>query len=156
MATQPTAVARSADGRPFTRGDGGTVTGRWSSSAVVSNAFEVLADDGRVHTDVTSGVRREVVQRAERPRLALLSRDEALATHAGRIREALLQGLRTVTVEQLLGLRPQVLDELQQRAVRPGSTSPTAGTGSVTGCAASPSPAAPDGGHRLSRSTFPL
>jgi len=31
------------------------------------NAFEVLADDGRVHTDVTSGVRREVVQRAERP-----------------------------------------------------------------------------------------
>ncbi len=49
------------------------------------NAFGLLADDGRVHTDVTSGVRREVVQRAERPRLALLSRDEALATHDGRI-----------------------------------------------------------------------
>ncbi len=58
--------------------DGGTVTGRWEFIGGGVDAVGVLADGGRVHTDVTSGVPREVIQRAERPKLALLSRDEAL------------------------------------------------------------------------------
>ncbi len=104
MATRPTAVARSADGRPFERDeytamlaeqadpsapgegdrvrlsydDGGTVTGRWEFIGGGVGAFGLLADDGRLHADVTSGVRREVIERAERQRMALLSRDEAL------------------------------------------------------------------------------
>jgi proline dehydrogenase len=41
----------------------------------------------------------------------------SMATHDGRLREALLLALGTVPVEQLLGVRPQVLDELHQRGV---------------------------------------
>lgn len=50
-------------------------------------------------------------------RLAERGATWSMATHDGRIREALLQSLRTVTVEQLLGVRPQVLEELHHRAV---------------------------------------
>jgi hypothetical protein len=50
-------------------------------------------------------------------RLAERGATWSMATHDDRIREALLLGLGTVTVEQLLGVRPQVLEELQQRAV---------------------------------------
>jgi proline dehydrogenase len=50
-------------------------------------------------------------------RLAERGATWSMATHDGRIREALLLGLGTVTVEQLLGVRPQVLEELHQRAV---------------------------------------
>jgi proline dehydrogenase len=48
-------------------------------------------------------------------RLAERGATWSMATHDGRIREALLLGLGTVTVEQLLGVRPQVLEELRQR-----------------------------------------
>ncbi len=124
MATRPTPVARSADGRPFERDkyaamlaeqadpsapgegdrvrlsydDGDTVTGRWEFIGGGVNAFGLLADDGRVHTDVTSGVRREVIERAERPRLALLSRDEALVV------ARLLEELAGVYEDEQLGL----------------------------------------------------
>ena len=74
--------------------DGGTVTGRWEFIGGGVNAFGLLADDGRVHTDVTSGVRREVIERAERPRLALLSRDEALVVARLLARRLADRGLR--------------------------------------------------------------
>ena len=41
----------------------------------------------------------------------------SMATHDGRLREALLLGLGPVAVEQLLGVRPDALDELAQRGV---------------------------------------
>ncbi len=51
-----------------------------------------------MHTDVTSGVRREVIERAERPRVALLSRDEALVV------ARLLEELAGVYEDEQLGL----------------------------------------------------
>ena len=41
----------------------------------------------------------------------------SMATHDGRMREALLLALGPVPVEQLLGVRPEVLDELRARGV---------------------------------------
>ena len=41
----------------------------------------------------------------------------ALATHDGVLREALLGALGPVTIEQLLGVRPEVLDELTVRGI---------------------------------------
>jgi proline dehydrogenase len=41
----------------------------------------------------------------------------SMATHDGRLREALLLAGASVTVEQLLGVRPEVLDELRGRGV---------------------------------------
>jgi proline dehydrogenase len=41
----------------------------------------------------------------------------SMATHDPRLREALLLGVGPVTVEQLLGVRPEVLDELRARDV---------------------------------------
>jgi len=76
-------------------------------------------------------------------RLAEQSATWSMTTHDGRLREALLLALGPTQVEQLLGVRPDVLDQLRGRGVAPGCTSPTAPTGFGTGCAASPSPAAP-------------
>ena len=41
----------------------------------------------------------------------------SMATHDGRLREALLLAYGSVPVEQLLGVRPEVLDELHDRGV---------------------------------------
>ena len=41
----------------------------------------------------------------------------SMATHDGRLREALLLALGTVPVEQLLGVRPELLDDLHQRLI---------------------------------------
>jgi proline dehydrogenase len=41
----------------------------------------------------------------------------SMATHDGRLREALLMALGPVPVEQLLGVRPEVLDELRGRGI---------------------------------------
>jgi len=41
----------------------------------------------------------------------------SMATHDGRLREALLLARGPVPVEQVLGVRPDVLDELHARAV---------------------------------------
>ena len=41
----------------------------------------------------------------------------SMATHDGRLREALLLAHRSVPVEQLLGVRPEALDELHERGV---------------------------------------
>jgi proline dehydrogenase len=41
----------------------------------------------------------------------------SMATHDGRLREALLAAAGPVTVEQLLGVRPEVLDELHRRGI---------------------------------------
>ena len=41
----------------------------------------------------------------------------SMATHDGRLREALLLAHGSVPVEQLLGVRPEVLDELHERGV---------------------------------------
>ena len=41
----------------------------------------------------------------------------SMATHDGRLREALLLAHRSGTVEQLLGVRPEALDELHERGV---------------------------------------
>ena len=70
----------------------------------------------------------------------------SIASHDGRLREALLLAHGPVPVEQLLGVRPEALDELHDRGVPPASTSPTALTGSATGCVDSPSPVEPDPG----------
>ena len=40
-----------------------------------------------------------------------------MATHDGRLREALLLAHGPVPVEQLLGVRPEALDELRDRGV---------------------------------------
>jgi len=40
-----------------------------------------------------------------------------MATHDGRLREALLLALGPVPVEQLLGVRPEVLDGLREAGV---------------------------------------
>src|SRR5215213_5938183 len=42
----------------------------------------------------------------------------SMATHDGRLREALLLAHKSETVEQLLGVRPEALDELHDRGVR--------------------------------------
>ncbi len=41
----------------------------------------------------------------------------SMATHDGRLREALLLALGPIPVEQLLGVRPDVLEDLHQRGV---------------------------------------
>ena len=75
-------------------------------------------------------------------RLAERGASWAMATHDGRLREALLLAHGPVTVEQLFGVRPEVLDELHARGIPTRSTSPMALTGTATGCAGSQSPAA--------------
>lgn len=41
----------------------------------------------------------------------------SMATHDGPLRESLLLGTGTVTVEHLLGVRPEVLDDLRRRDI---------------------------------------
>lgn len=50
-------------------------------------------------------------------RLAAAGTAWSMATHDGRLREALLLALGPIPVEQLLGVRPEVLDQLRQRDV---------------------------------------
>jgi proline dehydrogenase len=50
-------------------------------------------------------------------RLAERGAGWSMATHDGRLREALLLAHGSVTVEQLLGVRPEALDELHDRGV---------------------------------------
>ena len=50
-------------------------------------------------------------------RIAAADAPLALATHDGVLREALLGALGPVTIEQLLGVRPEVLDELTVRGI---------------------------------------
>lgn len=50
-------------------------------------------------------------------RLAAAGATWSMATHDARLREALLLALGSVPVEQLLGVRPDVLDQLRQREV---------------------------------------
>ena len=50
-------------------------------------------------------------------RLAEADATWSLATHDGRLREALLLALGPVPVEQLLGVRPEVLDDLRDRDI---------------------------------------
>ncbi len=50
-------------------------------------------------------------------RLAEAGATWSMATHDGRLREALLLALGPVPVEQLLGVRPEALDELCDRGV---------------------------------------
>ncbi len=108
MATHPTVIACGAPGegdrvRLTYDDDGSTVTGRWEFVGGGVDAFGLLADDGRVHTDVTSGVRREVLERVELPRLALLNRDEALVV------ARLLEELGGVYDGEQLGLLAQLM-----------------------------------------------
>jgi proline dehydrogenase len=50
-------------------------------------------------------------------RLAEAGATWSMATHDGRLREALLLALGPVPIEQLLGVRPEVLDQLRERHV---------------------------------------
>lgn len=50
-------------------------------------------------------------------RLAATGSPWSLATHDGRLREAILLALGPVPVEQLLGVRPEVLPQLRERGV---------------------------------------
>jgi len=50
-------------------------------------------------------------------RLATAGTPWSMATHDGRLREALLLALGPVPVEQLLGVRPEIADELRERQV---------------------------------------
>ncbi len=50
-------------------------------------------------------------------RLAQSGASWSIATHDGRLREALLLALGTVPVEQLLGVRPETLHDLHHRAI---------------------------------------
>ncbi len=89
---------------------------------------DALADAG-VHVRLVKGayVERAGVHRYGEPtdvaylrlgaRLAGRGADWSMATHDGRLREALLLPGGPVTVEQLLGVRPDVLDDLAGRGV---------------------------------------
>jgi proline dehydrogenase len=89
---------------------------------------DALADAG-VHVRLVKGayVERAGVHRYGEPtdvaylrlgaRLAGRGADWSMATHDGRLREALLLAGGPVTVEQLLGVRPDVLDDLAGRGV---------------------------------------
>jgi proline dehydrogenase len=50
-------------------------------------------------------------------RLAQRGASWSMATHDGRVREALLLALGPIAVEQLLGVRPQALEDLRRRAI---------------------------------------
>lgn len=50
-------------------------------------------------------------------RLAELGATWSMATHDGRVREALLLAFGTVPVEQLLGVHPEILDQLDERGI---------------------------------------
>lgn len=104
---RPTATIQGLDGRPLDRdeyaaslaeqahptgpaegdrvrltcGDGSTLEGTWTYIEV-DDSWAVLTDAGRTHTHVTGQVRRDVVRRAERPRLPLLNQREALVVAA--------------------------------------------------------------------------
>ncbi len=89
---------------------------------------DALADAG-VHVRLVKGayVERAGVHRYGEPtdvaylrlgaRLAGRGADWSMATHDGRLREALLLAGGPGTVEQLLGVRPEVLDDLAGRGV---------------------------------------
>lgn len=77
-------------------------------------------------------------------RLAQADATWSLATHDGRLREALLLALGPVPVEQPLDVRPEAMDDLRDRDIPTRVTSPTALTGSAIGSAGSPSAAALD------------
>ncbi len=66
----------------LTYGDGSTLEGRWTFIGGDVEALAVVTEDDKVHTHVTGQVRREVLTRAERPRLPLLNEQEALAVAA--------------------------------------------------------------------------
>ncbi len=104
---RPTAMIQDRDGRPLDRdeyaamlteqvdpteptegdrvrltyGDGSTIEGTWTYIEV-DDSWAVLTDAGKTHTHVTGQVRRDVVRRAERPRLPLLNQREALVVAA--------------------------------------------------------------------------
>jgi hypothetical protein len=80
-------------------------------------------------------------------RLAAAGTDWAIATRDGLLREALLRALGPTPGEQLLGVGPEVLDELHDRGI-PTRIYIAYGP---TGSAALPSPAAPDSGGRPPR-----
>jgi proline dehydrogenase len=77
-------------------------------------------------------------------RLAERGAPWAMATHDARLREALLLAHGPVPVEQLLGVRANILPELVLATSRLACTSPSAPPGSATGYAASPNPAVPE------------
>ena len=77
-------------------------------------------------------------------RLAESGASWSMASPDGRLREALLLAHGVLPVEQLFGVRPESLDELHARGVPTRVYVPTARTGTATGCAGSPSRAAPD------------
>ena len=105
---RPTATIRDLDGRPWDRnayaahlseqadpaapaegdrvrltyGDGSTVEGIWCYVGGDVDGWAVQPDNGPVHTHVTGQVQRTVLQRADRPRLALLNEQEAQAIAA--------------------------------------------------------------------------
>ena len=105
---RPTATARGTDGLPLDRddyaralseqadptgpaegdrvrltyGDGSTVEGRWAFVGGDVEGPALLTDAGSVHAHVTGQVRRDVLERATRPRLPLLTHDEAVAAAA--------------------------------------------------------------------------
>ena len=64
----------------LTYGDG--LEGRWTVVGGAVEAMALVAEDGTVHSHVTRQVQREVLTRAERPRLPLLNEQEALVVAA--------------------------------------------------------------------------
>jgi hypothetical protein len=77
LAEQADPTGADGDRVRLTYGDGSTVGGRWAFVGGDIEGFVLLADDGSVH-DGTGPVRRGVIERAERPLLALLSQVESL------------------------------------------------------------------------------
>lgn len=65
-----------------TYGDGSTVEGRCAFTGGDVEGDELITDESTAHPHVTGQVRREVLERTERPRLALLTQGEALAMPA--------------------------------------------------------------------------
>ena len=84
-------------------------------------------------------------------RLAEADANWSMATHDGRLREALLLALGPLPIEQPSVQAPISALSCAPATSAPGSMSPTARAGSTTGSAGSPNPAAPD---PLSTATF--
>lgn len=78
--TRPTATVQDLDGRPLDRDTYAAVLAEQADPTGPAERDRVrltYPDDGRVHSHVTGQVRRQVLRRAERPRLALLTASEA-------------------------------------------------------------------------------
>lgn len=92
-------------------GDADALTGSGVHVRLVKGAY---VEASGVHP---YGERTDIAYLHLAARLAGAGTPWSMATHDGRLREAILLAWGPVPVEQLLGVRPEVLDDLRERGV---------------------------------------